>query len=94
MTEELALLCRNLAVRDADADTPATAGVAYEAFEYLVAALETGSMLPTSAMAATQAVRGRDMLARRHRCCRSVMRCRVSSRLPIWGLAPPANWRP
>ena len=46
MTEELALLRGNLAVRGAGADVSARLGVAYEVFEFLAAALEAGPMLP------------------------------------------------
>jgi len=64
MTEELALLRGNLAVRGVGADVPARLGAAYEAFEYLAAALEAGPMFAAVVMAAVHAADGREELGR------------------------------
>lgn len=62
MTEELALLRSNLAGRGESGDMPARLGGAYDAFEYVLAALEAGPVLTASVMAASHAAEGRNEL--------------------------------
>ena len=63
MTAELALLRRHLAVCGAGADVPAMLSAAYEAFEYLAAALQAGPVFAESVVAAGPAADGCGKLA-------------------------------
>ena len=59
MTAELALLRRHLAVCGAGPDVPAMLSAAYQAFEYLAAALQAGPVFAASVVALASAADGR-----------------------------------
>jgi succinylarginine dihydrolase len=63
VTAELALLRRHLAVCGAGADVSAMLSAAYQALEYLAAALQAGPVFAASVVAAASAADGRGKLA-------------------------------
>jgi len=79
MAAELALLRRRLAVCGAGDDVPAMLNAAYEAFEYLAAAVQAGSVFAASVVAAAPAADGRGSRPWRHRCCQPARPALISS---------------